>query len=122
MRSLGVFVAVAAGTTTLQNVFEGAVATAQQTIEGSSQEMIDSARHTIEMIPTLPEPERSIVVDAYAAAFAALFGICVISAGLIVLSLKGVRVQVLGFGEYGKQAGSETAEEEGSFEMERARP
>lgn len=39
MRSLGVFVAVAAGTTTLQNVFEGAVATAQQTIEGSSQEV-----------------------------------------------------------------------------------
>lgn len=62
------------------------------------------------------------MVEAYAAAFAALFGICVISAGLIVLSLKGVRVQALEFGEYGKQAGSETAEEEGSFEMERARP
>ncbi|RAH44418.1 uncharacterized protein BO95DRAFT_433012 [Aspergillus brunneoviolaceus CBS 621.78] len=115
MRSLGVFMAVAAGTTTLQNVFEGTVAAAQQTIEGSSREMIESARHTIEMIPTLPEPERSI-------AFAALFGICVISAGLIVLSLKGVRVQALEFGEYGKQAGSETAEEEGSFEMERTRP
>ncbi|KXG54680.1 Major facilitator superfamily domain, general substrate transporter [Penicillium griseofulvum] len=117
MRSLGVFVAVALGTTTLQNAFEFSLA--HQKVDDKSREAIEQARQKVELIPTLPDSIQSKVVNAYSMGFAMLFGLCVLSTVLIMLSLRGVSVQELGNGTYSKQTAPHNEEE--NTEMEPVR-
>lgn len=116
MRSLGVFVAVALGTTTLQNAFE--LSLAHQKVDDKSREVIELARQKVELIPTLPDSIRSKVINAYSTGFTVLFGLCVLSTVLIMLSLRGVSVQGLGDGTYSKQTGPDKEQEDTEVEME----
>ncbi|KAJ5950853.1 Major facilitator superfamily domain general substrate transporter [Penicillium vulpinum] len=119
MRSLGVFIAVALGTTTLQNAFEFSLT--HQKVDDESRKAIELARQKVELIPTLPESIRSKVVNAYSTGFTILFGLCVLSTILIMLSLRGISVQELGDGTYSKQTGLNNEEEDTEMEMDPVR-
>ncbi|QQK46894.1 Major facilitator superfamily domain, general substrate transporter [Penicillium digitatum] len=119
MRSLGVFVAVALGTTTLQNAFE--LSLSHQKFDDTSRETVEQARQKVELILTLPDSIRSTVINAYSTGFTVLFGLCVLLAALIMFSLRGVSVQKLGDGTYSKQIGPENQEEDAEVEMEQIR-
>jgi hypothetical protein len=63
----------------------------------------------------------STVINAYSTGFNVLFGLCVLSTVLIMLSLRGVSVQGLGDGTYSKQTGPDKEQEDTEVEMEPVR-
>ncbi|KAL2070720.1 hypothetical protein VTL71DRAFT_13746 [Oculimacula yallundae] len=89
MRSLGVFVATALGSSTLQNIFRGHF-TSYHYGEKTRNRMLDK---NVQLIHRLEGPLKSQVVAAYGYAFTAVFGLCAIAATVLVVSLAQVKIK-----------------------------